>query len=250
VDIPITADSSKAIPALTRIIEVKMTAAQRQDCEAHFHRIEGEHGQQRAKWRETALSRAGQKPISPEWLSHCIAEAVDEDTIVVAETVTNSTPLSRQLPRTKPGTLFSLGGSSLGWSVGAAVGAKLAARDRTVVCLLGDGAFTCGCPTAGLWAASVHRAPVLYVIFNNQGYNAIRRNLRSAFGDNNFAEKTGHWVGLDIMPSPDYALIARGCHAWGGLVEEPEAVKPALREALERVQVGQPAVLDVRIGRT
>jgi len=55
-------------------------------------------------------------------------------------------------------------------------------------------------------------------------------------------------VGMDIAPSPDYALIAQACQAYGQRVEEPSALPAALKEALGQVRRGRPAVLDVRIG--
>ena len=46
---------------------------------------------------------------------------------------------------------------------------------------------------------------------------------------------------------PDYAQIARGCHAYGERVEEPEDVVPAIERAFEALGQGQAAVLDMVI---
>lgn len=56
-------------------------------------------------------------------------------------------------------------------------------------------------------------------------------------------------AGVDISPSPDYALIAQGCEAWGRIVKDPEEVLPALKEAQEQVESGKPAIVAVRLGR-
>ena len=127
----------------------------------------------------------------------------------------------------------------MGWALPAALGAKLAAPDRTVVALMGDGVFVYGSPVATLWCASRYRAPFLSVVFNNQGYEAIRGLFRGR-------QEAGE-QGADIMPSPDYAMVARGCRAFGQKVEDPDDVLPALKEGIERVQNGQAAVLDVRV---
>ena len=87
------------------------------------------------------------------------------------------------------------------------------------------------------------------MIFNNQGYNAVRSNLRATFGPDNFGEKEAFFAGLDIMPSPDYAAIARACNAWGETLHNPAEIKSALARALEQVDHGRTAVLDVRIAR-
>jgi acetolactate synthase-1/2/3 large subunit len=116
-----------------------------------------------------------------------------------------------------------------------------------VVSLMGDGGFAFGCPTAALWAASTFHAPFLSIIFNNQAYNAVKNMIRGSYGDNNYS-KTGDWVGASISPSPDYALIAKACHGYGRMVEEPSDLMPALQDALDQVRNGKAAVLDVRIG--
>jgi thiamine pyrophosphate-dependent acetolactate synthase large subunit-like protein len=56
-------------------------------------------------------------------------------------------------------------------------------------------------------------------------------------------------VGVDIMPPPDYASIARACGAYGRMVEDPVDVLPVLKEAIEQVRGGKMAVVDVRLER-
>lgn len=246
VDVLIAADSSKAIPALSEMIRQKVTAEQQARIQARFKQLQSEHQQLHDGWHRLALTKAEQKPISPQWLCHCLNEVIDEDTILLNEAVTNAPFVMRLIHRTKPGTLFS-SGTSLGWGLGAALGAKLAAPDKTVVTLVGDGSFLFGCPIAALWAADVYQAPFLSVIFNNEQYQAPKEALRRAYGKQSFSEKTGAWIGVDIVPSPDYALIAQACHAYGRTVEDPSTLQSALRDALDQVRRGKPAVLDVRI---
>ena len=249
IDILIEADSSKAIPVLSEMIRQKVTRQQQARFQTRLEQLQSDHQQLRDKWHQAALAKAEQKPISPEWLSHCINEVIDEDTILLDESVTNRTFTSRQIQRTKPGTLFGSGGTSLGWGLGAALGTKLAAPDKTVVSLMGDGSFIFGCPIPTLWAADVYQAPFLVIIFNNQLYHAPKRALRAAYGQESVSEKTGNWVGMDIVPSPDFALIAQACRAYGQTVEDPSALPSVLKKALDQVRGGKAAVLDVRIER-
>lgn len=246
-DLLIEADSSKAIPLLNDIIHHKLTEEHKRRFSARFEQLSREHEALRDEWRTLAMSFAEQRPISPEWLSYCIGQAIDGDTIILNEVVTDGPSVGRQIRRTKPGTLFFQGGSRLGWALGAGLGAKLAAPDRTVVSLMGDGSYAFGSPIAALWAASVYKAPFLSVIFNNQMYHAIKKNVRAAYGEDSFLAKCGFSAGINIAPSPDYAAIARACFAHGRMVEDPSEVLPALREALEQVRNGKPAVIDVRL---
>ena len=247
VDILIEADSSKAIPVLSEIIRRKVTAEHDSRFQARFRQLESEHQKLQAGWRAIAMSKAEQEPISPDWLCHCIDEVVDEDTIILNEAISSCWVAAQLIRRTKPGTFFGPGGSSVGWGLGAALGAKLAAPDKTVVALVGDGSFVLGCPIASLWAAEKYNAPFLCIIFNNEQYNAPKLALRSAYGKESFSEKTGLWVGTDITSPPDYALIAQGCHVHGQTVEHPSDLKPALRSALDEVRSGKCVVLDVKV---
>jgi acetolactate synthase-1/2/3 large subunit len=129
------------------------------------------------------------------------------------------------------------------------LGVKLAAPDKTVACLVGDGSFIFGCPTAAFWASSVYRLPFLCVVFNNEGYSAVWTTLRGAFGKDNYAEKDPFFAGMHISPSPDYAMIARACGCYGETLTDPKEVKPALRRAIEQVKSGKTALIDARIAK-
>jgi len=84
---------------------------------------------------------------------------------------------------------------------------------------------------------------------NNQGYNVIRKMIQKGYDENKITEEIAFEAGVDIKQPPDYALIAQACGAYGRMVDNPADVMPALREALEQVHLGRPAVLDVRIER-
>jgi acetolactate synthase I/II/III large subunit len=249
VDLLLQGDSQKSLPDLTDLLRQAATAKQNALFKSRSREIEKENQDMQAKWREMALSKSQQKPISTEWLSYCIGEVVDEDTIILGETVTSADSVARQISRTKPGTIFNHPGSGLGWGLGAAIGAKLAAPDRTVVTLMGDGGFNFAQVTQALWTANVYHTPFLCVIFDNQCYNAVRMHHRDTFCKDSYLEKTLPALGVDF-PSPiDYVAVARACHADGIVVEDPAALKPALMQALEQVRKGKVSIVDVRIQR-
>ena len=130
--------------------------------------IADRHQEHRKQADELALSHASSSPITPEWLSYCINQVIDEDAILLDECVTNTATVTDYLQRSQPGTHFKSGGSSLGWGLGAALGVKFASPDKTVVAAFGDGAFIYGCPVSSLWTADVYKAPFLAVIYINQ----------------------------------------------------------------------------------
>lgn len=247
-DILMEADSSKAIPALVFEIREQMTAAQSHAAEERATSTGAIHASIVSRRRDQSESLATEFPIVPDWLSYCIGQVMDENDILLNETVTNSGSVIANIPRTKPGTMYGSGGSSLGWALGAAFGARLAAPDNKVVCAVGDGAFVYGCPTSSIWAAQKYNAPFLTVIYNNQIHNAPRVSLLGGYSEG-VSERTSNWVGMEIYPSPDYAKLAESCGAYGEKVEDPAEVIPALKRAYDALANGQPAVLDVRIAR-
>jgi len=246
-DILLQADSSKVLTALAQRVREMMTPEQRARCEARYQAFAELHRKMKADWQQLAEKGAQSRPISPDWLCHCIDEVLDDDDILVTEPVTNAPSILRQISREKPGTFYTCRGTSLGWGLGAALGAKLARPEKTVVAIVGNGSFIYGCPTPSLWAASTYQAPFLTVILNNGQYHAPKEALRIAYGTESYSVSSNQWVGIDIEPSPDYALIARSCGGYGKRVEEPSEISGALKEALDMVKRGQPAVLDVII---
>ncbi|OGN88889.1 MAG: hypothetical protein A2158_05365 [Chloroflexi bacterium RBG_13_46_14] len=239
-DILAHCDSAGAFVQLYRVIQEKASEKDIQRFQDRFKKLEKEYSE---KPKADASDKAMLKPVSAEWLCQCINEVIDENTIIVEETVTNSFPVLRYIERTKPGTKFNNQGASLGWGLGAALGAKLARPESMVVSLVGDGTFIFGSPIATFWAAAKYKAPFLCVVFNNGMYNAPRMGIPR----DSYSARTGNWVGTEIDPSPDYAAVGRACGGYGRVIESGEEVKQALEEAINAVRQGKPAVLDVRI---
>jgi len=206
--------------------------------------------ERRSQWEEAAIAKAKEIPIAPEWLAYCLGKVVGEQDILVDEAISYWNYTARHLVRNIPGTSLRSDGSSLGWGLGSALGAKLAAPDRTVVCLTGDGCYLYGHPTAAFWTSVKHRAPFLNLVFNNGGYNTMDRILDSTYGKDNYTAKLSERIGTDFTPPPDYAAIARASGAWAVTVSEPKEIPAALHDGLNRVRDGQPAVLEVKLGRT
>jgi acetolactate synthase-1/2/3 large subunit len=169
--------------------------------------------------------------ISPEYLSHCVGEVAGPDGIVFNEYQLRLDHCAR--PR--PGTYFALSpAGGLGWSVGAALGAKLVAPDRFIVATIGDGGMIFANPTACHWVAQAHELPVLMVVFNNTRYGAVRNATMSMFASGAAGQDNG--LGLaDLSPSPPFERYAKAHGAFAARVESPAdlpGVLAAAREAM------------------
>ncbi len=238
-EIQTQADSGLAIPELTKLIQQRLTPQKREQLQKRYQTLAAEHKKLEAEWQALAKSHAKTKPITANWLTHCIDEIVDENTILVNQTISPATIVAHTLHLRKPGMFFSCAGGCIGWGPGATLGMKLAAPDKTVIGLMGDGAFIYGCPEASLWSANLYKAPFLAVIYDNQGYGAIKGLFKDRYDVAN--------MGADITVPPDYTLIARANKAYGLMVDNPADVPQALKDCLAAVRSGQAAVLDVKI---
>ncbi len=247
-DIFLRGDSREAIPALNEIISRKLTPEKRAQIRERFNQLANKHKKERNDWHASGMSKSNQRPISPDWLCHCIAQVIDEDTILVDHLISQSTSVVEQIDRSKPGTLLGCAGGSIQWALGAALGAKIARPESTVVSLMTDGGFVWGCPVATLWSARAYQAPFLSVIFNNQSYGAIRRIIER-LSETNLPDEMAFTAGVDISPPADYALVAQSCGGYGRIVEDPDDVLPALKEAMNEVRNGRLAVVDVRLDK-
>ena len=77
---------------------------------------------------------------------------------------------------------------------------------------------------------------------------ATVNSWKRIYADGVGAER-GEFLGTAIDPSPDYAVLVQACRAYGEKVEDPAEVPGALKRALDRVNAGQAAVLDIRISK-
>jgi acetolactate synthase-1/2/3 large subunit len=187
--------------------------------------------------------------ITPEHLTAEMRAAVGDDAVVMSETVTNFHVVARHMRRSRPGTLFTSGGGSLGWSGGAALGAKLARPDALVVAVAGDGSYLFSQPSTVHWMARRYATPFLQVIYNNGGWRAPREGALGLHPDG--AASRAASLDTNFAPDPDYAGIAAAAGgAFARAISRPEEVAPALSAALEAVRRdGRCAVIDARIAQ-
>jgi acetolactate synthase-1/2/3 large subunit len=131
--------------------------------------------------------------------------------------------------------------SSMGWAVPAAIGAKLGAPERQVVCILGDGDFLMTMQEIAVCVTN--DIPVVFLVQNNSGYMSIRGGQRKITDRHIGSEFTTP----DGQPySPDFAAVgaAFGIKTWRA--DTGEQVADALREALSS---GKPAIVEAITAR-
>ncbi len=240
-DVAIRADSTVAVPLLTAALAPHRDRA-RDRIAARFSRLQAVHEEQRTAWRQAVESVRDDSPLDPQWITHCINEMKDDDTIIVNEYDLVPT----QATFTKPGTIFALSpAGGLGWGLGASLGAKLAAPDTLVIATLGDGSYMFGNPTPCHFVSQALGVPTLTVIFNNRVWNAVRRANLGMY-PNGWAAKTQHFPLSELQPSPHFEVLVTANGGYGERVEHASEVRPALQRALKAVrEEGRQAVLNM-----
>lgn len=122
--------------------------------------------------------------------------------------------------------------TQLGYSLGLAMGAKLAAPDRLVVNVMGDAAF--GMAGMDLETAVRERIPILTIVLNNSALGGYEKHLPVA------TERYG-----TKFLSGNYARVADGLGSYSERVEKPQDIVPAIQRAKKVVESGQPALVEM-----
>jgi acetolactate synthase-1/2/3 large subunit len=180
-------------------------------------------------------------------LSAVIESIVDEETVVVEDAVTSRPSILEQLQLSEPGSYFWKGGAGLGWAGGAAVGVKLARPDSRVLSLVGDGSYMFANPTACALFAAEYDAPTLTIVYDNQGWNAVKNATTTQYPDGVAADTAVPESRFET--AMDLTAPANVVEAHTQVVREPGELPAALEAAAEAVDAGVPAVLDVKVER-
>ena len=179
------------------------------------------------------------RPIHPARLLKELSDVVPEDAIFVTDVGWNKNGAGQQIQVTRPASFITSGGmATMGFAPGAAIGAKLGAPDRKVICLVGDGGLL---SAVGAFATAVELGvPVLFVLFNNFCFSTIRTVGLTYFNNSYGTEFTTP----DGQPyNPDFPLLAKSFGMGCDLVIDPEDLTPALKKAMS---IDKPYLLEVR----
>ena len=210
----------------------------------------------RAKWRAAhdkliaTLDAAKAKSLAAEGLDAVALAAVagemlPADTIYVDETITHMPVMRPHLPLDRPQSFFRVTGGALGQGIGAALGAKLAARDKPVVLFVGDGSFLYNPIIQALGASKTYDLPILIVVCNNTRYEAMRKGHVIYYPDGAAVSSNLHY-GVNIA-GPEYEDLGSHFGCFGAKARNVEELRGAFRDALAALAQGRTAILNVSL---
>jgi acetolactate synthase-1/2/3 large subunit len=232
VEVGIVGDAKKTLGELAEALAVRQPrpSAARADAIASG----------KAEWQKELAreQRNGGKPIHPARLLNEISRVASPDTIFVTDVGWNKNGAGQQLVARQPRRFITSGGmATMGFAPAAAIGAKIGAPDKPVICLVGDGGFL---SVVGALTTSVELGiPVVWVLFNNFCFSTIR-TVGTTYFNNAYGTE---FTTPDGKPyNPDFVQLAHAFGIEAARVQEPDDLPAALTRALA---AGVPYLLDV-----
>jgi acetolactate synthase-1/2/3 large subunit len=178
-------------------------------------------------------------PIHPARLLKEIAAVAPDNAIYVTDVGWNKNGAGQQLLATNPRSFITSGGmATMGFAPGAAIGAKLAAPEKTVICLVGDGGLMS--VVGALTTAVELNVPVVWVLFNNFCFSTIR-SVGATYFNNTYGTEFTRPDGTPY--NPDFMLLAKSFGIESALVERPGDLREALSTAFS---ANVPYLVEVR----
>jgi len=169
--------------------------------------------------------------LFPEEVFDILAEAAPPDTVYVNESTSTTSILWDRLPMSHPGSYYFPAAGGLGFGIPVALGVKLACPERSVIGVIGDGSANFS--ITGLWTASQHRIPAIFLIMKNGTYGALRWFANVL----NVKEVPG----LDV-PDIAFCALANGYGVRSTSVNTAGGLREALMDALN---ADEPVLIEV-----
>ncbi len=191
------------------------------------------------KARNVEMATSSAFPMMPERILADTRKALPEDAIITTDVGWNKNGVGQQFDILTPGSILTPGGfATMGFGPPGAIGAKLAAPDRVVISLVGDGGF--GQNPSMLATAVELDLGIIWLVMNNNAFGTIAGLQKAHYG----LTYGTTFPGSAEAPAngPGYADIARAYGAEGHRLSAADELLPALEAAIAS---GKPTVLDV-----
>ena len=186
--------------------------------------------------RETEYGES-ESVLTPKQVLSAIARKCPQDSIVATDVGQHQMWAIQHLHFDYPGQLLTSGGfGTMGFGLGAAMGAKMGNPDKPVVLCTGDGCFRMNCHE--LATVEHYHIPVITVIFNNQTLGMVRQWQHLIYGE--------RYSQTDLDRGPDFVKLANAYGIGGARCATQAEFEAALKKA---VASGDPWVIECAIDK-
>jgi acetolactate synthase-1/2/3 large subunit len=238
-DIPLVADARRTLERLS------VQGEERRWDAGALNAWRGQISEWQDAWREATRMPSSGGRIHPRELLGELRDAMPDDGILLSDVGVHHNWIVQAWEVRQPRTLLqSWGFASMCFGVSGALGAQLAAPDRKVVAVVGDGGFLM-MPSAVATAVQ-YGIPVVWVVWNNQGYISIRDQQQAFFGPERELATSFRTEHDRELFSADFVRMSQAMGADGVTVESPDQLRTALRLAIDS---DRPFVVDIAVDR-
>ncbi|NMA03534.1 MAG: acetolactate synthase large subunit, partial [Clostridiales bacterium] len=187
--------------------------------------------------REYPLTYKKDKKLKPQYIVEKVCEVAGDSAIIATEVGQNQMWTAQYYKFTEPRTFLTSGGlGTMGYGLGASMGAQIASPNRQVFNISGDGCFHMNCNE--LSTAVKYNIPIIVVILNNQVLGMVRQ-WQNLFYDKRFSSTT-------LEKATDIVKLAEAFGATGFNVTKNEEIGDVLRKAMD---IEGPVVINCEIDR-
>ncbi|MCI8477178.1 MAG: biosynthetic-type acetolactate synthase large subunit [Oscillospiraceae bacterium] len=193
-------------------------------------------------WKEQVFSR-GEVPLKRDGILHpheileTVAALTDSQAIIATDVGQHQMWSAQYYHFSRPGQLITSGGfGTMGFGVGAAMGAKIGCPDQPVVLCTGDGCFRMNCHE--LATIEHYHIPIIILVFNNHTLGMVRQWQHLIYGE--------RYSQTDLDRGPDFVKLAEAYGISGARCATQAELETVLRQALPS---GQPWVIDCAIDK-
>ena len=231
-DHAVVGDAKLVLGQLIEEVKVQLGSAARVEPNG----VAGEIKSVRNDWMQEwlPLLTSNEVPINPYRVIWDLANTIDRKNAIV--THDSGSPRDESIPfyeTISPRGFIAWGKSTqLGYSLGLAMGAKMAAPDKLAVHIIGDYGF--GMVALDIETAVRERIPILSIVLNNSAMGIYSPNSFPTANDLYGTKYTGG----------NFAMVAEAMGGYNARIERPEDIVPAIQTAIKVIDAGQPAVLE------
>jgi len=169
-------------------------------------------------------------PLRPPFIMKVLEETIPEDAVIALDIGDNMWWFGRNFRMKKQKMVMSGYLGSMGAGLPAAIAAKVAYPDKTVICISGDGGFS---QAMGDFVTTVkYQLPMVVVVLSNNQLAMIQVEQKMENYEN-FA--------TDLL-NPDFAAYAQACGGEGYRVARPDELRPAIVAAIHG---NRPTIIDI-----
>ena len=246
-DLRMQGDSGRILDQLLAELKAKATPRFQAAAAARLDRLKAARKERLARAAKLAADQGKPGAINPHYLIAELGKVLDDEDMIFNEAVRNGGAVQMQIPRRLPNTMVDTGGAGLGWSGGAALGAKLAAPSRLMVQIAGDGGFYFNNPCSVFAVSQQYSLPIFSIVLDNSGWSAVKQSTLRVFPDGE--AHAANEFEAELASKVEFTKIGEAFGAYAEKVSDPADVPAAIARCAKEVRGGRSALLHARVTR-